>query len=123
MEIDRVLVTEENLSIIIYDHEVLLRISNFCGIIALIVGWGIFLLWFFILAISGEPYEPLMLIGFSWIGIGFVIGIIGLISLISFAIINRKKSQPKTFKSLAVLLASIPSVFIIIYLVQVSGHL
>jgi len=64
-----------------------------------------------------------MMVGYYWIGIAFVIGMIGLICLISFMIINRKQSKAECIKALGVLLSGIPSVFIIIYLVTLTRHL
>ncbi len=123
MEIDESLVTTQNPDPIRYENKVLLKISYVCGISALAVGWGIFILWLIILAITGKPFKPLMMAGFCWIGIGGIIGSVGLICLIAFAIINIKKHQVTSIKSLGILLAGIPSVFLIIYLVKLTGHL
>ncbi len=121
MELDESLVSELKQENNYYQHRSLLVISKICGRVALGVGWGIFFIWSVGLAITGEPAMILMSVGFCWIAIGFVLGLIGLICLISFMIVNKRKPKTESIKSLAVLLAGIPSVFIIIFLVSLTS--
>lgn len=95
-------------------HKILLKISWYTGLIALIGGWTIFLTWTGGRYFDARDFEDLELIGFLWMLGFFWLSIIALLLLSTYILINRKNLHSKMLVTGLVILSNIPSVLIIL---------
>lgn len=92
----------------------LLKISLLSGLIPLLGGCLIFLIWLSGRHFNATDLPELAIAGFFWIIICFFIAIFGLLILGIYTFINRKNLHVGMLITLLVILLNIPSVFLIL---------
>lgn len=97
-------------------NKILLKISWYIGLIALIGGWTIFLTWSGGRYLGAWDFENLEIIGFFWMVGFFWLSLIALILLMTYVVINRKNLHIKILFTGLIILINIPSVLIILNL-------
>jgi hypothetical protein len=84
------------------------------GLIPLIIGWLIFLLWLLARELYATDLDKLVLYGIIWLYISFPVAIIGLITTIIFLKDNYPKYKGISIGTIILILVNIPSVILII---------
>jgi len=95
-------------------NKILLKISWYIGLIALIGGWAIFLIWTAGRYAGPWHFENLEIIGFFWMFGFFWLSFIALILLLVYILFNRKNLHLKMLYTGLLILINIPSVLIIL---------
>lgn len=99
-----------------FDSTILYVLSRKSGKILLIGGWLIFILW-----VAGRyllvcDLEILFFIGFLWAYFGFFIGVLAIILLLIYTVLNINKLHFSIISTLLIILMNIPSVILILKL-------
>jgi hypothetical protein len=91
-----------------YKYGHLLSASYYIGIILLIGGWAIFILWMAGRYLYAIDLQILVLIGSQWLFFGFFVALIGLLFIIIYSVLNIRNLHWEIALNL-LLLISIPS--------------
>jgi hypothetical protein len=99
-----------------FDSTILFNISRKTGKTLLYGGWLIFILWFSGRYLIAYDLEIFVFIGFLWVYFGFWAGILCLILLFIYSIININKLHLSIISTFIIVLLNIPSLLLILKL-------